>query len=218
MIPTKRCGLSRRFFFSTGGAFTKPLHLLLAPMNLGRLVFPLPPPLCYLQRIQPMATTPLSSADFRRVVGNFATGITVLTVERDPGQVHGMTANSFASVSLDPLLILVCIDNNARLLSFLTEQRRFGVNILKASQQAVSEHFAKPLQDPEATKSLGIHFCWTSSGIPILQDALAHLACNVAGQYPAGDHTLFLGEVESMACSPGEPLLYHRGRYRQLQP
>ena len=165
-----------------------------------------------------MSTTALTSADFRRVVGNFATGITVITVEREPGHVHGMTANSFASVSLDPLLILVCIDHNARLLSFLKEQGRFGVNILKDSQQAVSEHFAKPLQEPEATTFLGIQFLWTSSGIPLIQDALAHLACNVAAEYPAGDHTLFIGEVESMDVSPGEPLLYHRGQYRRVQP
>jgi flavin reductase (DIM6/NTAB) family NADH-FMN oxidoreductase RutF len=165
-----------------------------------------------------MSTTALTSADFRRVVGNFATGITVITVEREPGHVHGMTANSFASVSLDPLLILVCIDHSARLLSFLKEQGRFGVNILKDSQQAVSEHFAKPLQEPEATRSLGIEFLWTSSGIPLMRDALAHLACNVAAEYPAGDHTLFIGEVENMDVSPGEPLLYHRGQYRRLQP
>jgi flavin reductase len=164
-----------------------------------------------------MSTTSLSSADFRRVVGNFPTGITVITVEREPGQVHGMTANSFTSVSLDPLLILVCIDHNARLLSFLKEQGRFGVSILKESQQAVSEHFAKPSQDPEATKSLGIQFRWTTTGIPLIDDALAHLACNVAAQHPAGDHTLFLGEVESMDLNSGEPLLYHRGSYRRLQ-
>jgi flavin reductase (DIM6/NTAB) family NADH-FMN oxidoreductase RutF len=164
-----------------------------------------------------MAIHPLTTADFRRIVGNFATGITVITVEREPGQVHGMTANSFASVSLDPLLILICIDHNARLLSFLEEQRRFGVSILNDSQQAVSEHFAKPLQDPEATKSLGIKFRWTSTGIPLIEVALAHLACNVIARYPAGDHTLFLGQVESMDSNSGEPLLYHRGQYRRLQ-
>jgi flavin reductase (DIM6/NTAB) family NADH-FMN oxidoreductase RutF len=164
-----------------------------------------------------MFTTPLTSADFRRVVGNYATGITVITVECEPGRVHGMTANSFTSVSLDPLLILVCIDHNARLLSFLKEQGRFGVNILKDSQQAVSEHFAKPLQEPETTKSLGIQFLWTATGIPLIDDALAHLACNVAAHYPAGDHTLFIGEVESMDFNPGEPLLYHRGHYRRFQ-
>jgi flavin reductase (DIM6/NTAB) family NADH-FMN oxidoreductase RutF len=149
-------------------------------------------------------------------MGSFPTGITVLTVERDPGQVHGMTANSLTSVSLDPLLILVCIDHNARLLSYLSEQRRFGVNILKDTQQQISEHFAKPQLDLEEEALLGIRFQWTSTGIPLLEEALAHLACNVAAHYVSGDHTIFVAEVESLALKEGEPLLYHRGKYRAL--
>ena len=92
-----------------------------------------------------MATTSLTPELFRRVMGNFATGVTVITVEREPGKVHGMTANSFTSVSLDPLLVLVCVDQNAQLFSFLKMQRRFGVNILRSDQQSISEHFAKPI-------------------------------------------------------------------------
>jgi flavin reductase (DIM6/NTAB) family NADH-FMN oxidoreductase RutF len=164
-----------------------------------------------------MGTSTLTPQQFRRVVGHFATGITVVTVEREPGLVHGMTANSFTSVSLDPLLILISVDHNARLLSYLTVQRRFGVNILKDSQQSTSEHFAKPLQDELATERLGIRFRWTESGIPLLEDSLAHLACNVVAEHPAGDHTLFVGEVESMEFGEGEPLLYHMGKYRKLQ-
>ncbi len=164
-----------------------------------------------------MSISTLTPQQFRRVVGHFATGITVITVEREPGQVHGMTANSFTSASLDPLLILICVDHNARLLSYLTVQRRFGVSILKDTQQPTSEHFAKPLQDEVATERLGIRFRWTDSGIPLLEDALAHLACNVVAEHPAGDHTLFLAEVESMSVGEGEPLLYHMGRYRKLQ-
>src|SRR5271168_1157797 len=122
-----------------------------------------------------MATASLSPDLYRRVMGNFATGVTVVTVEREPGKVHGMTANSFTSVSLDPLMILICVDQNARLMSFLKVQHRFGVNILKDTQRATSEHFAKPMQDPEATEQLGIRFRWTESGIPLLEEALAHL-------------------------------------------
>lgn len=163
-----------------------------------------------------MSITTLSPQQFRRVVGHFPTGITVITVEREPGQVHGMTANSFTSVSLDPLLILICVDHNARLLSYLTVQRRFGVNILKDTQQSTSEHFAKPLQEESATTRLGIRFRWTDSGIPLLEESLAHLACNVVAQHPAGDHTIFLAEVESMDAGEGTPLLYHMGNYRRL--
>lgn len=147
-------------------------------------------------------------------MGSFPTGITVLTVEREPGQVHGMTANSLSSVSLDPLLISVCIDHNARLLTYMKEQRRFGVNILKDTQQALSEHFAKPQLDPAEEERLGVHFRWTATGIPLLHEALAYLACNVVAEHEAGDHTIFVGGVESLELKDGEPLLYHRGKYR----
>ncbi|PNB52578.1 hypothetical protein C1X77_27460, partial [Pseudomonas sp. GW531-E2] len=82
-----------------------------------------------------------------------------------PGQVHGMTANSFTSVSLEPLLVLVCVSHDARLLSFLKTQRRFGVSILRHDQQTLSEHFAKGEQTPEIEKLLGIRFIWTESGV-----------------------------------------------------
>jgi len=164
-----------------------------------------------------MSSTTLNPQLFRRVVGHFTTGITVITVEREPGLVHGMTANSFTSVSVDPLLILICVDHNARLLSFLEVQGRFGVNILKDNQQSVSEYFAKPLQDYEANERSGIRFRWTDSGIPLLKDSLAYLACNVVAKHPAGDHTLFLAEVETMDVGEGNPLLYHMGKYRRLE-
>jgi flavin reductase (DIM6/NTAB) family NADH-FMN oxidoreductase RutF len=164
-----------------------------------------------------MNPAPLTPQQFRRIVGHFATGITVVTVEREPGQVHGMTANSFTSVSLDPLLILICVDQHARMLSYLKLQKRFGINILKDTQQTTSEQFAKPLQDESAIERLGIKFRWTDSGIPLLQEALAHLACNVVAEHPGGDHTLFIAEVESMDAGQGNPLLYHLGKYRRLQ-
>jgi len=165
-----------------------------------------------------MSSASVPSQLFRRVMGHFATGITVVTVEREPGQVHGMTANSFTSVSLEPLLVSICVDEESRLLSFLKIQRRFGVSILNDTQQALSEHFATGEQSPEADARLGIRYRWTESRIPVLDGALAHLTCNVVAEYPAGDHTIFLGEVESVDLGEGHPLLYYRGQYRALQP
>ncbi len=165
-----------------------------------------------------MSSPPITSQLFRRILGHFATGITVVTVEREPGHVHGMTANSFTSISLQPPLVSICVDEESRLLSFLKTQRRFGVSILKDSQQALSEHFATGEQGPEAGARLGIRYRWTASGIPVLEDALAQLTCNVVSQYVAGDHTIFLGEVESAEVADGQPLLYYRGQYRTLQP
>ncbi|HTZ46019.1 MAG TPA: flavin reductase family protein [Verrucomicrobiae bacterium] len=163
-----------------------------------------------------MSTASVSCELFRRVMGSFPTGITIITAEREPGQVHGMTANTLTSVSLEPLLISVCVDQNARLLSYLKEQRRFGVNILRDTQQQISELFAKPQQDPAEEAQLGVRFRWTDSGIPLLEEALAHMACNVVAQYMSGDHTIFVAEVESLELKDGEPLVYHRGKYRTL--
>ncbi len=163
-----------------------------------------------------MSAAPLNPVLFRRVAGAFATGVSIITVEREPGQVHGMTANSFTSVSLEPLLVLVCVYHDARLLSFLKSQHRFGVSILREGQQALSEHFAKGEQTPEAEASLGFRFLWTSSGVPVLDGALAQLSCNVVAEHAAGDHTIFVGEVETMSCEDGDPLIFHRGQYRKL--
>lgn len=160
----------------------------------------------------------LTAAQFRRALGQFATGVAVVTVEREAGRVHGMTANSFASVSLKPLLILVCVDQRARLLTLLEEKRRFGVSVLSAEQEALSEYFAKPEQDAESAHRLGIHFHWTEERIPVIEGALAQLACQVAAAHVSGDHTIFVGEVESAIVHRGEPLLFWGGEYRRLAP
>ena|SRR5277367_6424759 len=164
-----------------------------------------------------MATSSVTNEHFRRVMGCFATGVTVVTVEREPGRVHGMTANSFTSVSLEPFLVSICVDQNARLLSYLKEQRRFGVNILKAGQREVSEHFARPFEDPEFEEKYGMRYHWTETGIPLLEGVLARLACNVVGEHVTGDHTIFIADVESMNFAEGQPLLYFRGQYRSLE-
>jgi flavin reductase (DIM6/NTAB) family NADH-FMN oxidoreductase RutF len=157
-----------------------------------------------------------SASEFRLALGQFATGVTVATAARGPNQVHGMTANAFTSVSLDPLLILICVSQSAQLLPLLNRHKRFGVNILKDNQQAISEYFAQTEDDAALESNLGIRYRWTQSGIPLLEDALAHLACIVVASYIAGDHTIFIAEVESLEIFDGEPLLYLRGDYRRL--
>src|SRR5262249_18101556 len=165
-----------------------------------------------------MASRPPSTAEFRLACGQFATGVTVLTVERGPRQVHGLTANSVTSVSLEPLLLLVCVDQHANFLPLLKKEKRFGVNVLKEDQQAISRYFAQTEENTEIEAKLGIRYRWTASGIPLLEDALAHVACVVVASYVAGDHTIFLGEVESVEVFNGEPLLYFRGGYRRVAP
>lgn len=164
-----------------------------------------------------MALTTPTTSDFRLALGQFATGVTVVTAERAPGRVHGMTANSFASVSLHPLLILVCVSHNAQMLPMIEREKRFGVNILKDTQRAISEYFARTEENEAVEKELGIRFRWTQSGIPLLEGALVHLACKLTASHVAGDHSIFLGAVESVEIFGGEPLLYLRGEYRRVE-
>jgi flavin reductase (DIM6/NTAB) family NADH-FMN oxidoreductase RutF len=177
-----------------------------------------------------MTATRLTATDFRHAFGQFATGVTVITAPRASGQdvsqgsakapvqAYGMTANSFASVSLDPFLALVCVDQRSHLLPLLKQNRFFGVNILKEHQQTASVYFAQADQTPEAEARLGIRYCWTPAGVPLLEDTLAQIVCRVVASYIAGDHTIFLGEVQSADLFPGEPLLFFRSQYRQLAP
>ena len=150
-------------------------------------------------------------------MGTLPTGICVITAERAPGRVHGMTANSLTSVSLDPLLILICVDQKAHLHTYLKAQRRFGVSLLKETQRELSEFFALPDQDPAQEARLGVRYHWTPSGIPLLEDALAHIGCDVVAQYMSGDHTIFVGEVESLELKDGEPLVHCRRQYWSLR-
>jgi flavin reductase (DIM6/NTAB) family NADH-FMN oxidoreductase RutF len=147
---------------------------------------------------------------FRRTLGMFATGVTVLTT-RTGETVHGMTANAFMSVSLKPPLVLVSVDRRARLSNMLHEGTRFGVNVLEAGQATLSDHFAGRAVEgtPEPTFEL-VH------DTPLVEGALAHLVTRVVRSYWGGDHSLFLGQVEYARYGEGEPLLFHGGRYERI--
>jgi flavin reductase (DIM6/NTAB) family NADH-FMN oxidoreductase RutF len=158
----------------------------------------------------------LTQAEFRRAMGCFATGVTIVTVDLD-GEVHGMTANAFASVSLDPLLLLVCVDRKARTHAHLHARKRFGINILSEQQQAISKYYAQPIYSHErAEQEAGARFDRTVKGTPVLHDALAYLECKLNSTQEAGDHTIFIAEVEDVVVRNGEPLLFFRGKYRKM--
>lgn len=154
------------------------------------------------QRIEPL--------EFRRTLGRFASGITVVTTEHE-GTVHGMTANAFVSVSLDPPLVLVSVDNRTKMHEVLPKSGRYGVSILNNSQEDLSQHFAGRPRD-------GTEVCFVRRrGVPLLEGALAHLVCGVVDVHPAGDHTLYIGHVEYLDYDDGAPLLYYTGAYRHLE-
>ena len=151
--------------------------------------------------------------EFRDALGRFGSGITVITVTTQAGDLHGMTASAFCSVSLRPPLVLVCIDHLAEMYRHIREQGKFGVSILREDQEALSEFFADPERDPDAARRLGIHYNSMKSGTPVVADTLANLDCEVVQAHAAGDHTIFVGEVKEVSVSEGNPLFYFRGRY-----
>ena len=158
----------------------------------------------------------VSQAEFRKAMGSFATGVTVITVDYE-GEVHGMTANAFASVSLDPTLVLVCVDHKARTHTHLHARKRFGVNVLAENQRAVSEYYADRNPDQRyAEREARARFDRTQHGTPVLHGALAYLECRLHTAQDAGDHTIFIAEVEDVVVRAGDPLLYFRGEYRKV--
>lgn len=147
---------------------------------------------------------------FRETLGRFASGITVVTTMHE-GEIHGMTANAFVSVSLDPPLVLVSVDNRATMHEILPKSKRYGVSILAVEQQALSQHFAGQPQE-----GLEIPFVRRNE-VPLLAGAVAHLVCRVVDEYPAGDHTLYIGQVEYLDYRDGAPLLFYTGKYQNLE-
>ena len=127
-----------------------------------------------------------------------------------------MTANAFTSVSLDPALILVCVDLRARTHALLKSARHFGISVLDETQQVVAQFFAQPHADPARMPELGIRFRHEANGVPYLEGCLAHLVCRRVAARRAGDHTIFIGEVEHLSCREGRPLLFYSGRYHAL--
>lgn len=160
----------------------------------------------------------VTQEEFRQAMGCFATGVTVITVDYE-GEVHGMTANAFTSVSLDPLLVLVCVDHRARTHAHLHAKKRFGVNVLAEDQRTISEYYARPLRTHErAAEEAGARFERTPHGTPVLRGALAYLECRLHTAQDAGDHTIFIAEVEDVVMRAGSPLLYFRANYRTIGP
>jgi flavin reductase (DIM6/NTAB) family NADH-FMN oxidoreductase RutF len=155
----------------------------------------------------------LNPSDFRKAMGCFATGVTIITVGLE-GEVHGMTANAFASVSLDPMLVLVCVDHSTRTHDHLQAKKRFGINVLCENQRAISEYYARPERAHEnAEAEAGARFDRTQHGTPVLHGALAYLECRLRSSELAGDHAIFIAEVEDVVVREGEPLLFFRGKY-----
>jgi len=162
-----------------------------------------------------MSEPSIDSREYRNAMGLFATGITVVTAHVGH-QRRGMTANSFTSVSLHPPLLLFCVDRSASMHPLLEVADAFAVNILAHDQRGVSDAFARRGEHEQEMEGMPFHD--GALGAPILKGALAWAECRIDARHLAGDHTIIVGRVESMAIErPGEePLLYFSGGYRAL--
>ncbi len=146
---------------------------------------------------------------FREVFGRFATGVAVITGTGAAG-LGGMTVNALCSLSLEPLLVLVCFENEARTLPIVREAGRFGVNVLTTDQEELAGVFASKV--PEAEKLDGVPHR-IEHGVPLIEGSLAWAACDLRELIAGGDHTIAIGEVIAMGLGSGDPLLWYGGRY-----
>lgn len=155
---------------------------------------------------------PVSGDVFRRACGRFPTGVTIASVVDRQGVPHGLTVNSFTSVSLDPPLVLVALAHSASVMAAFRGARFFAVNVLAAGQRALSERFARKGHD----RFDGLEWHAGETGAPLLPGTLAEIECAIQQRFTAGDHDLFVGEMVRAVVHEGEPLLYFGGRYRKL--
>lgn len=156
---------------------------------------------------------PFDTRDFRRALGRFATGITVITARAADGEIAGLTVNSFNSVSLDPPLVLWSLGRDSPSHEVFERATHFAVNVLSEQQRALSDNFARSGVD----KFVGLSWTPATSGAPLLPDCCAWFECRIAARHPGGDHTIFIGEVEKFVHDVTRaPLLYFGGEYRCL--
>jgi flavin reductase (DIM6/NTAB) family NADH-FMN oxidoreductase RutF len=155
---------------------------------------------------------PVDQEEFRRVLGHFAAGVTVVTTVGEDGTPYGLTATAFTSVSLEPPLVLVCVDKRSESHPHFHCSRVFAVNFLAVDHEHLSRRFA--MSGGDKFSELAFHTGVT--GAPVLAGVLGHLECKTVDIVEAGDHTIFLGQAEAAGARDGEPLVYFRGAYRRI--
>jgi flavin reductase (DIM6/NTAB) family NADH-FMN oxidoreductase RutF len=155
---------------------------------------------------------PVSSEEFRRACGRFATGVTVASVLDRDGFPHGLTVSSFTPVSLEPPLILICLGHAVTCIEHFRQAPHFGISILREGGRSLSERFARTGQD----RFEGVDWRAGETGVPLLAGALAAIECAVSHRFTAGDHDILVGEVVRTCVSDGAPLVHFASRYRAL--
>jgi len=156
---------------------------------------------------------PIDGGGFRKALGQFATGVTIVTTRDSSGRPMGLTVNSLCSVSLDPPLVLVCIDNRSDTHGGFEASGVFGISVLSETQENWSRRFATPGKEKFQPADLIVG----ETGVALVPGALAHIECRVSARLPGGDHTIYVGEVLRLQVTPGRPLVYHASGYTRLQ-
>jgi len=154
----------------------------------------------------------IDSQQLRYVLGHFATGVTVITTKDGSGKPFGLTANAFTSLSLNPPLVLVCVDKTVQCYACFEESKLFAVNLLAENQEEISRRFATK----GVEKFAGIQWRTSEHGLALLEGAIGYIECKVAQSYNGGDHTIYVGEILAATASGDRPLLFFKGRYRKL--
>jgi flavin reductase (DIM6/NTAB) family NADH-FMN oxidoreductase RutF len=158
---------------------------------------------------------PIDSSEFRRILGHWVTGVSVVAARAPDGTPCGLTANAVASLSLQPPLVLVCVDHSADSHDCIRDAGAFSLNVLASDQERLARRFAAW---DIAHKFDGVAYHLEVTGAPVLDDALAWVDCRVSQSIPGGDHTVFIGEVVGGDAREGAPLLYYRGGYGRFIP
>lgn len=154
----------------------------------------------------------IASDEFRHACGRFSTGITIASVLDASGTPHGLTVNSFTSVSLEPPLILICLGHRVTVIEAFRAARHFGVSVLAENQRELSERFARKGHD----RFTGVEWHCGATGAPLLNGVLAAIECEVHQRFTAGDHDIFVGRMLRAQVRDGAPLIYYASRYRTL--
>ncbi|MBJ20775.1 MAG: flavin reductase family protein [bacterium] len=157
----------------------------------------------------------INAEEFRQAMGAWPSGVTVIT-SRNGEQVHGMTVSDFSGASLEPPLALVCASKTAVTTGVIEEGKCFGVNVLRADQDALSNRFASKKEGVDRFE--GVETFDGKTGAPLLSGALVNLDCRLVAVHDAGDHVLCVGEIEEAHVREGEPLLFFRGGYGRFEP
>ena len=157
-------------------------------------------------------TTEFNPQHLRTAFGSFATGVTIITARAANGELVGLTANSFASVSLRPPLVLWSIDLGTPSFEVFRDCSHYAINVLSADQEALSNRFAMPSDD----KFAGLDYCNGAGGAPLLSGCIAHFECANEAQHAGGDHLIMVGRIENYSVSSGAPLLFFRSSYARI--